>query len=73
VVFGAIGVAGNLSRQTLAAMGSLIAIAVETGRLAPGTTVLADPPTSVVDDTVTRYPAELGPAATILFEGLRRK
>ena len=30
-------------------------------------TVLTDPPTSVVEDTVTRYPAEPGPAPTILF------
>ena len=29
--------------------------------------MLADPPTSVVEDTVTRYPAEPGPAPTILF------
>ena len=29
--------------------------------------MLADPPKSVVEDTVTRYPPEPGPAATILF------
>jgi hypothetical protein len=32
-----------------------------------GTTVLADPPMSVVEDTVTRKPAEPGPAPTTLF------
>ena len=35
--------------------------------LMAGTAVLADPPTLMVEDTVTRYLAELGPAATILF------
>ena len=28
---------------------------------------MADPPTSVVEDTVTRYPFEPGAAPTILF------